>query len=130
MSEVRDGLRYSKDHEWVKVEGDNVRLGISDHAQHQLTELAFIELPKVGKDLKKGEVLGIVESVKNTADVYCPVSGTVVEVNSGLEDDPQVINKSPYDDGWLAVLKVKDKAELDDLMDAQAYRRFLEQGKK
>ncbi len=99
MSEVREGLRYSKDHEWVKVEDGKAKVGLSDHAQHQLTELAFIQLPTVGQKVKAGEVLGIVESVKNTADVYSPVSGEVVEVNSPLEDDPQVINKSPYDQG-------------------------------
>jgi glycine cleavage system H protein len=126
MSEVREGLRYSKDHEWVKIEEDRVRVGISDHAQHQLTELAFVQLPKVGQVLKKGEVLGIVESVKNTADVYSPVSGTVIEVNSGLEDDPQVINRSPYDQGWLAVIKWTDSSELAGLMDASGYRKLLE----
>jgi glycine cleavage system H protein len=126
MSEVREGLRYSKDHEWVKIEEDRARVGISDHAQHQLTELAFVQLPKVGQVLKKGDVLGIVESVKNTADVYSPVSGTVIEVNSGLEDDPQVINKSPYDQGWLAVIKWTDSSEMEGLMDASSYRKFLE----
>lgn len=130
MSEVREGLRYSKDHEWVKVEGGNARVGISDHAQHQLTELAFIELPKKGQKVKVGEVLGIVESVKNTADVYSPVSGEVIEVNSTLEEDPQVINKSPYDQGWLAVMRLDDPSELDKLMDASTYKKFIEQAKK
>jgi glycine cleavage system H protein len=130
MSDVREGLRYSKDHEWVKLEGGNARVGISDHAQHQLTELAFIQLPKNGQNVKAGEVLGIVESVKNTADVYSPVSGEVVEVNSPLEEDPQVINKSPYDQGWIAVIKLDDLGEVDRLMDAVTYKRFIEQAKK
>lgn len=130
MSEVRDGLRYSKDHEWVKVEGGNARVGISDHAQHQLTELAFIQLPKVGQKISKGEVLGIVESVKNTADVYCPVSGVVVEVNAPLEDDPQVINKSPFDNGWIAVIKMDDPNQVKELMDAAAYKKFASEAKK
>jgi glycine cleavage system H protein len=130
MSDVREGLRYSKDHEWVKLEGGNARVGISDHAQHQLTELAFIQLPKNGQKVKAGEVLGIVESVKNTADVYSPVSGEVVEVNSPLEEDPQVINKSPYDQGWIAVIKLDDLGEVDRLMDAVTYKRFIEQAKK
>jgi len=130
MSDVRDGLRYSKDHEWVKVEGANARVGISDHAQHQLTELAFIQLPTVGQKLKKGEVLGIVESVKNTADVYAPVSGEVVEVNSPLEDDPQVINKSPYDNGWIAVIKMSDVSEVNGMMDTAAYKKLLAETKK
>lgn len=130
MSEVREGLRYSKDHEWVKVEGGNARVGISDHAQHQLTELAFIELPKNGQKVNAGEVLGIVESVKNTADVYSPVSGEVIEVNSALEEDPQVINKSPYDQGWLAVIRLDDPDEVSMLMDAATYKKFIEQVKK
>ncbi|OPY32409.1 MAG: glycine cleavage system protein H [Methanomassiliicoccales archaeon PtaU1.Bin124] len=130
MSEVKDGLRYSKDHEWVKVEGGNARIGISDHAQHQLTELAFIQLPQMGQKVKAGDVLAIVESVKNTADVYSPVSGEVVEVNSPLEDDPQVINKSPYDNGWIAVVKMSNPSEVNSLMDAAAYKRFLAETKK
>jgi glycine cleavage system H protein len=130
MSEVREGLRYSKDHEWVKVEGGNARVGISDHAQHQLTELAFIELPKNGQKVNAGEVLGIVESVKNTADVYSPVSGEVIEVNSALEEDPQVINTSPYDQGWLAVIRLDDPGEVSMLMDAATYKKFIEQVKK
>ncbi len=130
MSEVREGLRYSKDHEWVKVEDGKAKVGLSDHAQHQLTELAFIQLPTVGQNVKAGEVLGIVESVKNTADVYSPVSGEVVEVNSPLEDDPQVINKSPYDQGWIAVIRMKDPNEVSAMMDAATYRKFIEQAKK
>jgi len=130
MSEVREGLRYSKDHEWVKVEDGKAKVGLSDHAQHQLTELAFIQLPTVGQKVKAGEVLGIVESVKNTADVYSPVSGEVVEVNSPLEDDPQVINKSPYDQGWIAIIKMGDPNEVSAMMDAATYRKFIEQAKK
>jgi glycine cleavage system H protein len=125
MSEVRDGLYYTKDHEWSKVEGGLVRIGITDHAQHELTDLAFIQLPKVGQKVKRGEVLAIVESVKNTADVYSSVSGEVVEVNSPLEDDPAPVNKSPYEKGWLAVVKAADLGELRSLMDANAYRELL-----
>jgi glycine cleavage system H protein len=120
MSDIRTGLYYSKDHEWVKVEGGNARIGISDHAQHELNDLAFIQLPKVGDKVKAGEVLGIVESVKNTADVISPVSGTVVEVNT-----PQVINKSPYDDGWIAVVKVDSPGDVLKLLDAPSYKKFL-----
>jgi glycine cleavage system H protein len=130
MSEVREGLRYSKDHEWVKVEDGKAKVGISDHAQHQLTDLAFIQLPIVGQKVKAGEVLGIVESVKNTADVYSPVSGEVVEVNSPLEEDPQVINRSPYDQGWIAIIKMDDPNEASAMMDAATYRKFTEQAKK
>jgi glycine cleavage system H protein len=130
MSDVREGLVYSKDHEWVKVDGGMAKVGISDHAQHQLTELAFIQLPTIGQKVKKGEVLGIVESVKNTADVYAPVSGEVVEINQPLEDDPQAINKSPYDEGWIAVIKMSDPGETKELMDANGYKKFIETAKK
>ncbi len=125
MSDIRTGLYYSKDHEWVQIEGGNARIGISDHAQHELNDLAFIQLPKVGDKVKVGEVLGIVESVKNTADVISPVSGTVVEVNTPLEDDPQIINKSPYDDGWIAVVKMESSGDVLKLMDAPGYKKFL-----
>jgi glycine cleavage system H protein len=125
MSDIRTGLYYSKDHEWVKVENGNARIGISDHAQHELNDLAFIQLPKVGDKVKAGEVLGIVESVKNTADVLSPVSGTVVEVNSPLEDNPQTINKSPYDDGWIAVVKMDSPSDVLKLLDAPSYKKFL-----
>ncbi|HEY3419488.1 MAG TPA: glycine cleavage system protein GcvH [Methanomassiliicoccales archaeon] len=125
MSDIRTGLYYSKDHEWVKVEGGNARIGISDHAQHELNDLAFIQLPKVGDKVKAGEVLGIVESVKNTADVISPVSGTVVEANSPLEDNPQVINKSPYDEGWIAVVQMDSPGDVLKLLDAPSYKKFL-----
>ena len=125
MSDIRTGLYYSKDHEWVKVEGANARVGITDHAQHELNDLAFIQLPKVGDKIKAGEVLGIVESVKNTADVLSPVSGTVVEVNSPLEDNPQVINKSPYEEGWIAVVKMDSSSDVLKLLDAPGYKKFL-----
>jgi glycine cleavage system H protein len=125
MSDIRTGLYYSKDHEWVQIEGGNARIGISDHAQHELNDLAFIQLPKVGDKVKVGEVLGIVESVKNTADVISPVSGTVVEVNTPLEDSPQIINKSPYDDGWIAVVKMESSGDVLKLMDAPGYKKFL-----
>ena len=125
MSDIRTGLYYSKDHEWVKVEGGNARIGITDHAQHELNDLAFIQLPKVGDNIKAGEVLGIVESVKNTADVVSPVSGTVVEVNTPLEDDPQGINRSPYDDGWIAVVKMGSSSDVLKLLDALGYKKFL-----
>ena len=125
MSEVRDGLLYTKDHEWSKVEGDRVRIGITDHAQHELTDLAFLQLPKLGQKVKKGDALAIVESVKNTADVYSSVTGEVVEVNSPLEDDPAAVNKDPYGAGWLAVVKALDTSETKSMLDANAYRELL-----
>lgn len=127
MSLVPDGLHYTKEHEWVKVEGGNARVGITDHAQHELTEIVYVELSKVGKKVKKGESLGVVESVKTVSDIYSPVAGEVVEVNKPLEDSPQWINESPYDKGWLAVVKMADPGEVKALLDASAYKREIEE---
>jgi glycine cleavage system H protein len=125
MSEVPEGLHYTKDHEWTKVEGDVATVGITDHAQEELTEFVYVQLPKKGAQVKKGDVLAIVESVKNTADVYAPVSGEVVEANAPLDDDPSLINKSPYAKGWMAKIKMADKGELSKLMDPAAYRQHI-----
>ena len=108
MSEVPAELRYTKDHEWTRVEGDMATVGITDHAQGELTEFVYVQLPKEGDRLSKGDVLAIVESVKNTADVYAPVSGEVVAVNGPLDDDPSQINRSPYDNGWIARIKMSE----------------------
>lgn len=118
-------LKYSKEHEWVKVEGDIATMGITDHAQDQLTDVVFVELPKKGKVLKQGETLAVLESVKAVSDVYSPVSGEVVEVNESLTDKSELINQKPYSEGWIAKLKVKDLKELDNLMTAEGYEEFL-----
>ncbi|MCG7844035.1 MAG: glycine cleavage system protein GcvH [Methanomassiliicoccales archaeon] len=125
MSDVPEGLHYTKDHEWTKVDGDVATVGITDHAQEELTEFVYVQLPKKGDQVKKGDVLAIVESVKNTADVYAPVSGEVLETNSLVDDDPSLINKSPYVEGWLAKIKMKDVSEPGKLMDASAYRNHI-----
>jgi len=125
MSLVPDGLRYTKDHEWVRSEGDKARVGITDHAQHELTDIVFVELPKVGKKVKQGETLGVVESVKTVADVYSPVSGVVTEVNLDLDENPQFLNESPYEKGWFALVVMDDSSELGLLMDGAAYRKAL-----
>jgi glycine cleavage system H protein len=125
MSDVPAGLHYTKDHEWAKVEGQVATVGITDHAQEELTEFVYVQLPKKGDQVKKGDVLAIVESVKNTADVYAPVSGEVVEVNAPVDDDPSLINKSPYTNGWLARIKMMDASEPDKMMDAAAYRKHI-----
>jgi len=117
-------LKYSKEHEWVKVEGDTATIGITDHAQERLTDVVFVELPKVGKVVKQGETLAVLESVKAVSDVYSPVSGEVVEVNDTLTDKPELINQKPYDDGWIVKLKVKDE-KVDNLMSAKEYEEFL-----
>jgi glycine cleavage system H protein len=122
--DVRDGLKYTKTHEWVKLTGAKAKIGITDHAQHELTDVVFVELPTVGKEVKKGEELCVVESVKSVSEVYAPVSGKIVAVNTKLDDSPEIINSSPYDDGWLVELEVKDKAEVNTLLDAAAYKKL------
>ena len=122
--EVRDGLRYTKEHEWVKMKDDIAVVGITDHAQAELTDIVFAELPEIGKELKKGEELCVVESVKSVSEIYAPLSGKVVKVNDKLDDSPEIINESPYDDGWLVELKISDKSEVIDLLDAESYKKL------
>ena len=122
-NEVRDGLKYTKTHEWVKVAGNKVKVGITDHAQEALTDIVFVELPTVGKEVKKGEELCVVESVKSVSEVYAPVSGKIGAVNTKLDESPEIINNKPYDDGWLVELEFKNKSEIDTLLDAAAYKK-------
>ena len=122
--DVRDDIKYTKTHEWVKLTGTKAKIGITDHAQEELTDIVFVELPTVGKEVKKGEELCVVESVKSVSEVYAPVSGKVVAVNTKLDDSPEIINSSPYDDGWLVELEVKDKTEVNTLLDATAYKKL------
>jgi len=110
MSNVPENLKYTKNHEWARIEGNNVAVGITDHAQEELTDIVYIELPKMGQEVKAGDAIATVESVKSTSDVYSPVSGKVVKVNSGLENNPGDINADPYGKGWLAVIETKGGA--------------------
>jgi glycine cleavage system H protein len=123
-NEVREGLKYTKTHEWVKLSGTKAKIGITDHAQQELTDIVFVELPAVGKEVKKGEELCVVESVKSVSEVYAPVSGKVTAVNTKLDESPEIINAKPYDDGWLVELEVKDKAEVNNLLDATTYKKI------
>ncbi len=127
MSEVPSELKYAKSHEWVRVEEDGlITIGISDHAQALLGDLVFVELPEVGSELAAGDEACVVESVKAASDVYMPVSGEIVEINEALADEPEIINTSPYDNGWL--FKVQPSAqEVDDLMDAEAYQAEIDE---
>jgi len=122
VSQVPEHLRYTKDHEWVQLGGTRARVGITDHAQHELTDVVYVELPAVGKVVRRGEELGVVESVKAASEVYAPVSGKVVELNKSLEDHPELMNTQPYGDGWFVVLEIADAQEAKDLMDSAAYR--------
>jgi glycine cleavage system H protein len=118
-------MRFTKDHEWVDAQGDVATLGITAYAAEQLGDVVFIELPPVGKALKAGDAFAVVESVKAASDVYAPVSGEVVEVNSDLPDTPETVNAMPEKDGWFAKIKLSNPAELDALMDRAAYEQFL-----
>ena len=116
---------FTEDHEWIKVDGDNATIGITDYAQSQLGDIVFVEVPSAGTTLAKGKEAAVVESVKAASDVYSPVSGTVTEGNSALEDDPALVNSAPETDGWFFKLTVADAGELDGLMDEAAYEDFV-----
>ena len=118
-------LKYTKDHEWVKSDGKLARIGITDHAQTELTEIVFVELPSAGKEVKAGEVLGNVESVKTVSEVFSPVSGVVKEANGKLVDSPEFLNKDPYGQGWVALIEMSDPSELGPLMSAEDYKKLL-----
>jgi len=119
-------LRYSKEHEWVRVDGDVATVGISNHAQEQLGDVVFVELPEVGRKVEQNAAMAVVESVKAASDVYAPISGEVVEVNNALNDDPALVNGDAEGAGWFCKLTITKPAELDGLMDADAYRAFAE----
>jgi glycine cleavage system H protein len=125
LSNIPEGLRYTNDHEWAKLEGRGARIGITDHAQSELTDVVYVELPKAGKVVKRGEPLGVVESVKAVSEIFAPLSGTIVEVNRSLEDHPEKVNKDPYGEGWMALLELSNPAEAESLLDAAAYRRHI-----
>lgn len=122
MSNVPSELKYLKSHEWVRVTGAIATVGISDHAQHELTDVVFVELPAVGRKLKAGESSAVVESVKTASDVYAPVGGEVTEINSELTQNPALVNTAPYDGGWFYKLKLADPAELGALLSAEQYQ--------
>jgi glycine cleavage system H protein len=124
-TEVRDDLKYTETHEWVQVKENTAKIGITAHAQSELTDIVFAELPEVGKQIKKGDELCVVESVKSVSEIYTPVSGKIIKVNQNLEDTPEIINEHPYDDGWLVEIELSNKDEVDELLDAKAYRKLI-----
>ncbi|WP_129138385.1 glycine cleavage system protein GcvH [Modicisalibacter coralii] len=122
MSNIPANLRYTDSHEWILDNGDGtVTIGITDHAQEALGDVVFVELPDVGRELDAGEEFGVIESVKAASDLYAPLAGEIVAVNEALEDAPETVNESPYEEGWIARVKPSDSAALDDLLDADAY---------
>ena len=124
---VKEDLYYTESHEWVRVEGDDAYIGITDYAQHELGDIVFVELPEVGDELEAGEPLGSIEAVKAVEDIVSPISGEVLEINEDLEDKPEMINQDAFDDGWLVKVAVSDKDELENLMDAKAYKELIEE---
>lgn len=122
---VPQNLRYNTSHEWVLVEGDTATVGISDHAQEELTDVVFVELPPVGKVVDPGDPVAVVESVKAASDIYAPIGGEIVEVNPEVEADPSLVNTDPYGKGWIFKLSIKDAAQLDKLLDAAGYEAMI-----
>ncbi len=121
-------MRFTKTHEWLRVEGNVGYVGITDHAQKEITDVVFVELPKIGKEFSKAAEAAVVESVKAAFSIYAPVSGQVVKANSAIEKDPSLVNKSPYEEGWFYVLEIKDKSEVDSLMTYKDYEEFIKTG--
>ncbi len=127
MSETPGDLKYSRNHEWARANEDgSVTIGITDHAQDQLGDLVYVEVPEKGRDLEVDEACAVVESVKAASDVYAPIAGTIIEVNDGLADNPDVVNRDAYGEGWLLRLEPSASDALTGLMDAEAYREFVE----
>lgn len=118
-------LKYTKDHEWAKIEGKTITVGITDHAQKALGDIVYLELPSVGRELKKHEPFGVVESIKAVSDLYCPVAGKVIAANNDLMDEPAQINRDPYKAAWMVKIEVTDESSLSELMDAASYDKYV-----
>ena len=125
MTEIKEGLRYTEEHEWIRVEGNKGYVGISDYAQHNMGDIVFVELPEIDAEVTAGGDFCVVESVKGANDVYSPMSGKVIEANEDLEDSPEKVNEDPYG-SWIAVIELSDPSEADKLMDHEAYKEFCE----
>ncbi len=123
--EIPQGLKYSKEHEWVACEESIATVGVTDHAQEQLGEIVYVELPAVGDKISKDDPFGVIESVKAVSDIYAPVTGTVIEVNEDLPESPETVNEDPYGDGWLVKVRMTDPSDLDDLMDNEEYAALV-----
>lgn len=124
--EIRNDLKYTETHEWVLIKNDTVRIGITDYAQSELTDIVYAELPEIGKEVKKGDELCVVESVKSVSEIYSPISGKITNINKKLEDSPEIINENPYDDGWLVEIKYGDKGEFKNLLGSEEYKNLID----
>ena len=127
MSEVPEGLIYTKEHEWIRLEGNEITVGITDYAQNALTDVVWVELPEVGATVDSMESFASVESVKSVSEIYAPIAGEVVGVNEDLEDAPETINTDPYGEGWICKMNVENLSDLDSLLDAAAYKSLIEE---
>ncbi|MFW6098307.1 MAG: glycine cleavage system protein GcvH [Chloroflexota bacterium] len=127
MTKIENDLLYTKDDEWIRVDGDEATVGVSDYAQDSLSDIVYLELPDVGETFEEGDSFGVIESVKAAADLYMPISGEITAVNEDLMDEPEVVNSDPYGGAWMVRVRMSDKSELDDLMDADAYRDYCEE---
>ncbi len=125
MADVRSNLKYTEDHEWISLDGDIATIGITDYAQGELGDVVFLELPEVGDTFDQGDTVGSIEAVKTVVDIFAPLAGEVTEINEALDDEPETVNSSPYEDGWLLKIKINDSAQLDSLMDADAYTSHI-----
>jgi glycine cleavage system H protein len=125
--EFPEDLKYTREHEWVALDGKVATVGITDHAQHQLGDVVFVELPAVGDRVEKSDAFGVVESTKAVSDVYAPVSGEIAEVNDDLPDNPELLNEDPYGDGWMVKITLTDTSDLEDLLSADEYRTYVEE---
>ena len=126
MSQTTANTRFTKDHEWVRLDGSTVTVGVTDHAQQALGDVVYVELPEAGRSVEAGEACAVVESVKAASDVYAPLAGTVAARNEAVSDDPALVNRAPHDDGWFFKIELADPADFDELMDADAYAKLVE----
>lgn len=125
MSDVREGLYYTKDHQWVLIEGKKATFGMTDFAQHELGDVVYVDLPKVGDEILAGDEIGAMESVKSIEPIYAPITGKIIEINEILGDAPESVNTSPYGDGWMAAVEMSDPSEIETLLNATEYRKLV-----
>ena len=123
--EIKSELKYTKDHEWIQIEGNDALIGITDYAQSELGDIVFVEIETIGDDLKKEEIFGSVEAVKTVSDLFAPLSGKIIEINEALEDNPELVNNDPYGEGWIIKMEIKDLLEIEDLLDADSYKDLI-----
>ena len=123
--EIKPELKYTKDHEWVRVDGNQATVGITDYAQGELGDIVYVEIEALGEELQKEEIFGSVEAVKTVSDLFLPISGTITEMNDGLEDNPELINEDPYGKGWVIKMKIQNLDELEELLDSESYKELI-----